>query len=164
MFNVDLSGLNRLIAKLEQRSLNYQVALDEAVKFAQTTILNRVKLGQLVDGGYRVSNNPYQGSRYSRRQFNTRRNNSTPLTTNTHTLSFTGGLYRNFVIDNRLAPNKKNKLFVRSLGFTNNPVPNKNITYSQLAQIQEDKTGVGFQLSPSQLVRVVAKFKQSAGL
>jgi len=72
MFTADLSGLNRLIAQLEQRSLDYQEAIDSAVKLAQQTILNRVKLGQLVDGGYRVSNNPYNGSRYSRRQFKAR--------------------------------------------------------------------------------------------
>jgi hypothetical protein len=162
MFTADLSGLNRLIAQLEQRSLDYQVAIDEATKFAQQTILNRVKLGQLVDGGYRVSNNPYNGSRYSRRQFNARK--GVPLPTNSHNLYFSGTLHKNFVINNNMPLNKGNRLFTRTLGFTNNLVKDRTITYAELAQIQENKTGVGFQLSPSQLIRVMARFKQVARL
>ena len=160
MFTADLSGLNRLIAQLEQRSFDYQVAIDEAVKLAQQTILNRVKLGQLVDGSYRVSNNTYGGSRYSRRQFNARKGKPT----NTHNLYFSGNLHRNFVIDKGMPLNKGNRLFTRTLGFTNNLVKDRTITYSELAQIQEDKTGIGFQLSPSQLIRVMARFKQVARL
>ena len=158
MFTADLSGLNRLIAQLEQRKLDYQVAMDDAVTLARTTILNRVQLGQLVDGGYRVSNNPYQGSRYSERQFKAR--NKRGLSTKQHNLSFSGNLYRNFVIDRR----GSNNLFVRNLGFTSRVVTGKTITYAELAQIQEAKTGIGFQLSPSQLVRVMARFKQVARL
>lgn len=161
MFNADLSGLNRLISQLEQRSLDYQEAIDSAVKLAQTTILNRVKLGQLVDGGYRVSNNPYNGSRYSRRQFKARVGKAP---TNTHNLYFSGDLHRNFVIDNNMPLNKGNKLFTRSLGFTNSLVKDRTITYAELARIQENKTGIGFQLSPSQLIRVIARFKQVARL
>lgn len=158
MFNADLSGLNRLIAQLEQRSLDYQVALDSAVDLAKTTILNRVQLGQLVDGGYRTSSNPYGGSRYSERQFKAR--NKRGLSTKQHNLNFSGNLHRNFVIDKR----DSKTLFVRNLGFTSRIVTGKTITYAELAQIQEAKTGIGFQLSPSQLVRVMARFKQVARL
>jgi hypothetical protein len=131
--------------------------MDEAVYLARRTILNRVQLGQLVDGGYRVSNNPYQGSRYSRRQFNAR-NGKAP--TKIHTLNFSGNLHNNFVIDKR----DSKTLFVRNLGFTSRIVIGKTITYAELAQIQENKTGIGFQLSPSQLIRVMARFKQVARL
>lgn len=162
MFTADLSGLNRLISQLEQRKLDYQVALDDAVDLARTTILNRVKLGQLVDGGYRVSNNPYQGSRYSERQFRFRKKRSLP--TSAHTLYVTGDLFNNFVVDKRVPVASTSNLFVRTLGFTNRNVRGKQITYSDLAQIQEAKTGIGFQLSPSQLIRVMARFKQVARL
>ena len=162
MFTVDLSGLNRLIAQLEQRKLDYQVALDDAVDLARTTILNRVKLGQLVDGGYRVSNNPYNGSRYGERQFNYRKKRGLP--TSSHNLFVTGELFNNFVMDRRQAIAKTNNLFVRTVGFTNRFVRGKAITYSDLAQIHENNTGVGFQLSPSQLTRVIARFKQVAKL
>lgn len=162
MFTADLSGLNRLIEQLEQRKLDYQVALDDAVELARTTILNRVKLGQLVDGGYRVSNNPYGGSRYSERQFNHRKKRGLP--TSVHNLYATGELFNNFVIDKRQTASRNTTLFVRTLGFTNRIVRGKSITYSDLAQIQENKTGIGFQLSPSQLIRVMARFKQVARL
>lgn len=161
-FTVDLSGLNRLIAQLEQRSLDYQIAIDEATKYAQKTIRARVKLGQLVDGSYRVSNNPYGGSRYSERQFKFR--NKRGLTTNTHTLYVNGNLDRNFVINNGVPMSKGNKLFTRSLGFTNTLIKGKSITYADLANIQESKTGIGFQLSPAQLTRVMSRFKQVARL
>jgi hypothetical protein len=164
MFTVDLGGLERLIAQLENRSLAYQSAIDNAVEFARTTILNRVKLGQTVDGTYRVSKRPYDGSRYSRRQFNFRKNNSRPLPTSSHNLFVTGALHKNFVISNSQTINKGNKSFVRQIGFTSSPVQGKNITYAQLANIQERNTGIGFQLSPSQMIRVMARFKQVAGL
>lgn len=162
MFTVDLGGLQNLIAQLENRSLAYQLAIDNAVEFARTTILNRVKLGQTVDGAYRVSKRPYNGSRYSRRQFNFRKDKALP--TSSHNLFVTGELHKNFVISNSQAINKGNKLFVRSIGFTSSPVQGKNITYAQLANIQEKNTGIGFQLSPSQMIRVMARFKQVAGL
>jgi hypothetical protein len=164
MFNADLSGLNRLIAQLEQRSLDYQNAIDEAVKYAQQTIKARVKLGQLTDGSYRVSNNPFGGSRYSERQFRFRKSQSPSLPTGIHNLYVSGNLDRNFVIGSGTSPNKANKLYTRSLGFTNTMVSGKKITYAELAQIQEAKTGIGFQLSPSQLIRVMARFKQVARL
>lgn len=163
MFTADLSGLNRLIAQLEQRKLDYQVALDEAVSLARETILNRVKNGQLVDGTYRTSNSlfrriPFREGRYSERQFKARTKRG--LSIKQHDLYFTGNLYRNFVIDKR----SSNTLFVRNLGFTSRVVVGKTITYAELAQIQENKTGIGFQLSPSQLIRVMARFKQVARL
>ena len=162
MFTVDLSGLNRLIAQLEQRSVDYQNAIDEAVKYAQQTIKARVKLGQLVDGGYRTSNNPYGGSRYSERQYRFRKAKGKP--TGSHNLYVDGNLHNNFVITNGVSINKANKLYSRSLGFTNTLIKGKSITYADLANIQEAKTGIGFQLSPSQLVRVMARFKQVARL
>lgn len=163
MFTADLSGLNRLIAQLEQRKLDYQVALDSAVDLAKSTILNRVNLGQLVDGSFRTSSNPFRKvpfvqGRYSRRQFFAR--NKAGLSVKQHNLNFTGKLHKNFVIDKR----DSKTLFVRNLGFTSRIVTGKTITYAELAQIQEDKTGIGFQLSPSQLIRVMARFKQVARL
>jgi len=158
MFTVDLSGLNRLIIQLEQRKLKYQVALDDAVELAKKTILNRVQLGQLVDGGYRVSKKPFGGSRYSERQFIARTKEG--LSTKQHNLNFSGNLHKNFVIDKR----DSKTLFVRNLGFTSRIVVRKRITYAELASIQEKNTGIGFQLSPSQMIRVMARFKQVAGL
>ena len=162
MFTADLSGLSRLIAQLEQRSVDYQIALDSAVDLAQSTILNRVRLGQLVDGSYRVSNTAFNGSRYSERQYKYRSKAGKP--TGIHTLYVDGNLHKNFVVDKGQTIGKNNRLFVRKLGFTNNQVPNKDINYGELAAIQERKTGIGFQLSPSQLIRVMARFKQVARL
>jgi hypothetical protein len=122
-----------------------------------------VKLGQLVDGSFRTSNNPFRKvpfvqGRYSRRQFFAR--NARGLSVKQHNLYFSGNLHRNLIIDRR----NSNMLFVRTLVFTSRIVTGKTITYAELAQIQENKTGIGFQLSPSQLIRVMARFKQVARL
>jgi hypothetical protein len=73
-------------------------------------------------------------------------------------------LHKNFIIKKTKSINKKNLTFARTIEFTNYKVRGKDITYADLAKIQEAKTGIGFQLSPSQLVRVMARFKQVARL
>jgi hypothetical protein len=162
MFTLDVSGIERLILQLEKRSEDYQVAVDSAVELAQETILRRVKLGQLSDGSYRVSNSSPLDGRYSDSWGSKRR--IKPLSVNTHTLFFNGDLHKNFIIKKTKSVNKKNLTFARTIEFTNRQVRGKKITYAELAAIQEAKTGIGFQLSPSQLVRVMARFKQVARL
>lgn len=162
MFTLDVSGINNLILKLEKRSEDYQLAVDSAVELAYETIKNRVKLGQLTDGSYRVSNSSPLNGRYSKSWGDKRARSGKSV--KTHNLSFTGALHSNFVINERKSISKNNIKYSRSIGFTNEKVQGRDITYAQLAKIQESKTGVGFQLSPSQLVRVMARFKQVARL
>lgn len=162
MFTLDVSGIDRLILQLEKRSEDYQVAVDSAVELAHETILKRVKIGQLTDGSYRVSNSSPLDGRYSESwgKKRTRAGKSVK----THNLSFTGALHLNFVIKKEKSISKNNLKYSRTIGFTNDKVQGKDITYAQLAEIQEAKTGIRFQLSPSQLVRVMARFKQVARL
>lgn len=165
MFTLDVSGIERLILQLEKRSEDYQAAVDSAVELAHETILNRVKLGQLSDGSYRVSNSIPLDGRYSERQAKARRNyKGGARPTGIHNLYLSGGLFKNFVIKKEKSVSKNNLKYSRTIGFTNDKVQGKDITYAQLAKIQETKTGIGFQLSPSQLVRVMARFKQVARL
>jgi len=165
MFTIDIRGIDRLIAQLEKRAEDYQVAVESATELARDTILRRVKLGQLTDGSYRVSNSfPLEG-RYSQRQAKARRNyKGGALPIGTHNLYMSGNLHRNFIIKKTQSINKKNLVFSRTLEFTNYSVAgSKNrLTYAELAQIQEQNTGIGFQLSPSQFTRVMARFKQVA--
>lgn len=167
MFTLDVSGIERLILQLEKRSEDYQAAVDSAVEFARETILNRVKLGQLSDGSYRVSNSRPLDGRYSERQAKARRNyEGGARPTGIHNLYLSGNLHKNFIIKKTKSINKKNLTFARTIEFTNINVAGAKgrITYADLAKIQETKTGIGFQLSPSQLVRVMARFKQVARL
>lgn len=161
MFTIDVRGIDRLVAQLEQRKEDYQVAVDEAAKFARDTIINRARLGQLVDGSYRETRSLKRIGRYSQRQGRFRR--SVGIPTGVQTLSVTGALYRNFVVQNGRSINRKNPIFERTVGFTNQDVVGRNISYSELADIHE-QNGVTFQLSPSQFIRVMARFKQVARL
>ena len=165
MFTLDVSGIERLILQLEKRSEDYQVAVDSAVELARETILNRVKIGQLTDGTYRVSNSSPLDGRYSKSHARARRKyKDGARPTGIHNLFLSGNLHKNFIIKKTKSINKKNLTFARTIEFTNYKVQGKGITYAELAEIQEAKTGIGFQLSPSQLVRVMAKFKQVARL
>lgn len=167
MFTLDVSGIERLIIQLEKRSEDYQVAVDSAVELAQETILRRVKIGQLSDGSYRVSNSSPLDGRYSESHAKKRRNyKDGARPTGIHNLFLSGGLHKNFVIKKTKSVNKKNLTFARTLEFTNFKVAGAKgrISYAELAAIQEKNTGIGFQLSPSQLVRVMARFKQVARL
>lgn len=161
MFTIDVRGIDRLILQLEQRKEDYQVAVDEAAKFARDTIINRAKLGQLVDGSYRDTRSLRRIGRYSQRQGRFRR--KTGLAVGVQTLNVTGNLYNNFIVQNGRSINKRNPIFERTVGFTNKNVTDREITYSELADIHE-RNGVTFQLSPSQLIRVMARFKQVARL
>lgn len=168
MLNIDVRGIDRIILKLEQRLLDYQNAVDVATDFARDTIIRRAKLGQLTDGSYMTSTNPYRGSRYARTQYIRRRRNSPSLSTLTHNLSFTGNLHKNFVVKRTKSINKKNITFSRTIEFNNTLVAGRrgrsySLTYAQLATIHEAK-GRMFSLSPSQMQRVIAKFKQTARL
>lgn len=165
MFTIDIRGIDRLIAQLEKRAEDYQVAVESATELARETILLRVYNGQLTEGGFgnmRMTKSNPPLDRYSQRWGKQRKKKG--LSTKTHNLSYTGGLYRNFIIKKTKSINKKNLVFSRTLEFTNYRVAGSNITYAQLAKIQEDYTGIGFQLSPSQFTRVMARFKQVARL
>ena len=161
MFTIDVRGIDRLIAQLEQRKEDYQVAADSAIELARETIINRAKLGQLVDGSYRETRSIKRIGRYSERQGKFRRKIGLP--TGVQTLSVTGRLYNNFIVKRTKSVNKKNIQFERTLEFTNRSVVGRDISYSELADIHE-RNGVTFQLSPSQFIRVMARFKQVARL
>lgn len=167
MFTLDVSGIERLIIQLEKRSEDYQFAVDSAVQYARKTILNRVKLGQLAEGGfgnYRMTRSTPPLGRYSKSWGNTRKKEG--LSTNTHDLFFTGRLHKNFIIKKTKSVNKKNLTFSRSLEFTNYKVAGAKgrITYAELAAIQEAKTGIGFQLTQTQAVKTMEVFKRAARL
>lgn len=165
MFTIDVRGIDRLIAQLEQRKEDYQVAADSAIELARETILLRVYNGQLAEGGfnnYRDTKSIKRIGRYSKRWGNERKAGG--LSTQTHNLSYTGRLYNNFIVKRTKSVNKKNIQFERTLEFTNRTVYKSKITYAQLADIQENYSGIGFQLTPTQFSRVMARFKQVARL
>jgi hypothetical protein len=168
MFTLDVRGIERLILQLEKRSEDYQFAVDSAAKYAHQTILRRVELGQLAEGfgNYRMTKSTPTVGKYSKRWGNVRK--KAGLSTNTHDLFFTGRLHKNFIIKKTKSVNKKNLTFSRTLEFTNYKVPRKKITYAELAAIQEDitkkGTGIGFQLSKTQLQNTIDVFKRAARL
>jgi hypothetical protein len=166
MFTLDVSGIERLILQLEKRSEDYQFAVDSAAKYAHETILRRVKLGQLADGfgNYRMTKSTPTAGKYSKRWGNTRK--KAGLSTNTHDLYFTGRLHKNFIIKKTKSVNKKNLTFSRTLEFTNYKVAGAKgrITYAELAAIQEINSGIGFQLSKTQLQNTIDVFKRAARL
>jgi hypothetical protein len=160
MFTIQIQGIQSLKIKLESKQVSYKIAADLAIDFAHETILNRVKAGQKVDGAYRTTNAERRIGRYSQRQAKFR--SGFGLSTATHNLKVEGNLFDNFKKTvGRYSPSKT---YSRSLYFTRKNVirPNRKyeISYKRLAEIQEAKTGEGFNLSPSQMLRVRQIFKQ----
>lgn len=157
MISVELKGIDSIIAKLEYRTVQYQEAVDDAIEFARDTILKRVEMGQLVDGTYRTTQSKDRIDRYSESWGLQRRKEG--KSTRVHNLKMDGSLYNNFVVGRKMVINKRNVRFNRTLLFTNKLIPNKTITYAELAQIQESKTGVGFALSPTQYSKMMSRLK-----
>lgn len=160
MFTINIQGIQSLKTKLENKQVRYKLAADMAIDYAHETILRRVRAGQLVDGGYRNTNSDRRTGRYSKRQADYR--SDFGLSSVTHNLRVKGDLFENF--RRSIGKNSASGMYIRSLYFTNKLVdrPNRRypITYKRLANIQENNTGIGFNLSPAQMERVRQVFRQ----
>lgn len=162
---IDSKGIDRMIFKLEKRFESYTEAVDDTMDYARELILARVESGNMANGQFRVSKAKRKFGRYSF-DFGKYERKPEGLPTNKVTLKFSGRMFKNFLISKGGRVNVKNRLFKRSLFFSNNKAirPNgttSNITYRELAEVHDKAfEGSNYNMSMAQGKQVLKYFKQ----
>jgi hypothetical protein len=118
--NVDSKGIDRLIFKLEKRVESYTEAVDDTMDEARRIVIDRLRKGKMTNGKLRRSPAKVKRGKYSFDYGKYDREKKAQLTTSIVTLEYSGAMFKNFLINKGSRVNLRNRLFKRSLYFSNN--------------------------------------------
>ncbi len=162
--NIDEKSIDRFIFKLEKRIESYTEAVDSTMDFAREIILARVETGNMSDGRFRVSKSKKKFGRYES-SYGKYQRKPAGLPTSKVTLKFTGNMFKNFLINKGSRINVKNRLYRRSLYFSNNKAVRANgtrstLSYRELADVHDEKFGgLNYNASMAQGKQILNYFK-----